>query len=836
MHFLASQSGFEQLDDATQSIIMKLSETDQTRDQSLRSLISVLEAAESQTQQKVVEKIDVYHGELNRSHRFLQTLVEDLSRDFLDFRKRHTDAAAKAMAIVSNLELAATKVEDNILERLRFPEIDYRFNEISDACQQTFQWVLKDSDTIEPAWDNFASWLRQGDGLYWIQGKAASGKSTLIKYIWNNSLTSEILDTWSGSKGLIQAIFFMWSGGAPAQRTQEGLLRTMLHSVLKHQRMMISDVFPEEWSRKSAQLGYKSRLAQEKWCLRGLQTAFEKLISLADDRLKMCFFIDGLDEYEGDAEELAEYILRLSLSSPNVKFCVSSRPWPVFLDVMYGRPRLKLQDLNREDIQVCVHRNLHSNRLFRELMRRDPESANDLTKEVVEKSAGVFLWVVLVVRSLISGLRNGDQILHLRERLAGLPAELEHLFENLWKKVERNNKEEASMMFQIFRASGQRLDILTLYRALSTQSLDVVFSLPLDENDSDTDSNDRRLTRMKAEMENFWLRVNSRTMGLLEAPSPTWDREDQSRSWWQPNDPLFIHDSFQFLQFQRISYIHRTAKDYLEHEDVWTKILAEVEDRCFNPYTALLMALVIEAKTVVPRLPIQQFCDGARQLFQKASRLEAAGSIPELRLMSHLDDILTKCASLLGPTHHTRGPVSHWCDLDPWAIYTKEQVYNTLSPGWYLASLQRDYLCLGYCGVRKADHTCGGPIGPIPTIGYALGLDRCHRFATTPPVPNLEAAQCFLMRNSVRPNDRFIDSTIWSQVLSRIHLLHQDTEDWAERHIWLKVCVLMLPEVNTGRSITLPVPFSPNHLKRQASVRPRKVANKTEERITQQWL
>lgn len=385
------------------------------------------------------------------------------------------------------------------------------------------------------------------------------------------------------------------------------------------------------------------------------------------------------------------------------------------------------------------------------------------------------------------------------------------------------------MMFQIFRASGQRLDILTLYRALSMQSVDEVIWLPLDENDSDPDSNDQRLSRMKEETDAFWLRVNSRTMGLLEAPPLTWDLEDQGRSWWQPKGPLFIHDSFQFLQFQRISYIHRTAKDYLEQEDVWSQILAEVNDPNFNPHTALLMALVVEAKTVILRLPIQQYCDGARQFFQKASRIEAAGSIPELRLMSQLDDILTNCASLLGPIHEDQGPVRHWCDLDPWDIYTKEEIHKTMSPSWYLASLQRDYLCLGYCGVRTPNHVCVEPIGPIPTIGYVLGLDCRYRL-----VPDINTAKECLTRSSVRPNDRFLDSTIWSQVLSRVHRLSQDTGGWAERPIWLKVCILML-EYGARHHAKPPVTSSANRLRRRLSVKSSNVVKKTEQRTMQQW-
>lgn len=38
-------------------------------------------------------------------------------------------------------------------------------------------------------WNDFVAWLEEGDGLYWIAGKAGSGKSTLMKYIASHPST-----------------------------------------------------------------------------------------------------------------------------------------------------------------------------------------------------------------------------------------------------------------------------------------------------------------------------------------------------------------------------------------------------------------------------------------------------------------------------------------------------------------------------------------------------------------------------------------------------------------------------------------------------------------------
>jgi hypothetical protein len=57
-------------------------------------------------------------------------------------------------------------------------------------------------------------------------------------------------------------------------------------------------------------------------------------------------------------------------------------------------------------------------------------------QEVVEKAEGVFLWVRIVVDSLLRGIRNLDNMLVLLGRLNLLPRELEPLYEYLMSQIE----------------------------------------------------------------------------------------------------------------------------------------------------------------------------------------------------------------------------------------------------------------------------------------------------------------------------------------------------------------------------------------------------------------
>lgn len=75
-------------------------------------------------------------------------------------------------------------------------------------------------------------------------------------------------------------------------------------------------------------------------------------------------------------------------------------------------------------------------------------------QEIVERAQGVFLWVNLVVKSLLSGLGNRDDIADLQRRLRLLPTELEDLYEKmLFRRADEFYDEKASQTFHIVQAA-----------------------------------------------------------------------------------------------------------------------------------------------------------------------------------------------------------------------------------------------------------------------------------------------------------------------------------------------------------------------------------------------
>jgi hypothetical protein len=137
---------------------------------------------------------------------------------------------------------------DIILDSLRFPTMRDRYEGIESAHKNTFKWIFHESSHWNKPWDDFAQWLKAGDGIYWTSGKAGSGKSTLMRYIIDNPLTKTYLQNWAkDSNQLIIANFFFWTSGAPDQSSQVGLIRSLLFELLSSRRHLIKMALPELW-------------------------------------------------------------------------------------------------------------------------------------------------------------------------------------------------------------------------------------------------------------------------------------------------------------------------------------------------------------------------------------------------------------------------------------------------------------------------------------------------------------------------------------------------------------------------------------------------------------
>lgn len=206
--------------------------------------------------------------------------------------------------------------EQRFLSTLQFDARPLRHEAIPYAHEQTFRWLLEtdegkcDSPTSVEA-PNLAQCLESGSGIFWVTGKPGSGKSTLMKFIAGASRTYELVSRWA-SPTIIAAHFF-WNSGSPMQKSQEGLLRSLLYEIFRQRPSLIPIVCEERW-REFDGPNPSSRI----WSVRNLNEALRKITEKdMDGMVNFCLFIDGLDEFEGDHDDHLQLVRSYSqLSIP----------------------------------------------------------------------------------------------------------------------------------------------------------------------------------------------------------------------------------------------------------------------------------------------------------------------------------------------------------------------------------------------------------------------------------------------------------------------------------------------------------------------------------------
>lgn len=479
------------------------------------------------------------------------------------------------------------RLQRTLIESLGFAEMTDRHHRIVEAHEKTFQWLFLPDNANQHKWTDFSEWLEGDSTLYWVTGKAGSGKSTLMKYIHGDKRTMDHLKTWTAGVPLVTAAFFFWNSGTRMQMSEVGFLQSILSQVLTERPALIPRILPERWETYDL-FGHDESI----WSEPELQRAFRLLAREEGPEAKFCFFIDGLDEFDGDHTNLIRLIKDINPSS-HIKLCVSSRPWVLFEDAFKHKPSLMLQDLTYPDIRHFIDSAFNNKPEFVELKKREPGYASELLKDIAQKSSGVFLWVNLVVHSLLAGLVNGDRVSDLQRRLNFLPPDLENLYEKMLNSLDPFYLEHAAQIFQHVRAANEPPSLLCLSFADEEPEFILkmeVRPLPEGEKFSRADIMRRRL--------------NSCCKGLLEVGVAALIPIDAVDFGAVPlvEHPMSVNNCLAkgiSLADLTVQYLHRTVKDFLESPQVWTRIMLACPCT-YDPYLALCGSFVAQLKCQDP--------------------------------------------------------------------------------------------------------------------------------------------------------------------------------------------------------------------------------------------
>jgi energy-coupling factor transporter ATP-binding protein EcfA2 len=358
-------------------------------------------------------------------------------------------------SLMSPVERKAAR-EDAVLSSLSFPDMSARERTIDKPCDDTFNWIFDERVTVRQRYYRkefcilMSRWLEHENGMFFIAGKAGSGKSTLVRFLAGHEQTRALLRTWARRNHCDLEVYahYFWCSGSQLQSSQEGLWRSILYTIAKGNRELASVVFA---GRACDDDQAFAQLRTQPWARNDLISALSLLIAqLEVQKVAVCLFIDGLDEYQGNEVMLIAELNQL-LASPYIKICASSRPRNLFEEA-FGREdykwKLALHLLTRDDMVQLAHTRLDKDAAFRELFN-DADLREDFITTIADRSQGVFLWTVLVIREMVREAHQAGTIDELKERLNALPVELggrEGLYQRI---VERSDPRYQKYMAQL---------------------------------------------------------------------------------------------------------------------------------------------------------------------------------------------------------------------------------------------------------------------------------------------------------------------------------------------------------------------------------------------------
>lgn len=416
-------------------------------------------------------------------------------------------------------------------------------------------------ETRAQPWSNFKDWL-EGDSNdpYWLSGKPGSGKSTLMKYISTEfSSYCQSHDTLSAWGDAVTCSFFFWNlGSSSLQKNYGGFLRSLLLQIVEQQPEMIPVMSDQHHSTGTSQRGLYGTSSIYTWTEQRLDDALARFLKAKPPSMRVCMFIDGLDEFVGDEDRLMETIHLLSHAS-GTKVCTSSRPEQIFRQGFAASPQMKLQDLNYPDIHKAT-----VERLVPSLKAQLPYAQDELdilVHNVVAKSNGIFLWADLMTKDLKKGARNADSIKELGKRLERTPETLDGLYEHMMSRLDKAYLPDAARYFHhllVFQPAF-RSDWWSQTDMLPTLLGFACIEEGVSSHQLHKDPGKLQFSTVQEWCHRVEIRILTRCAGLVEV-------EEHALFWLPHFEVGLLSSEAGIADFVReVKFIHKSAADFLRN-------------------------------------------------------------------------------------------------------------------------------------------------------------------------------------------------------------------------------------------------------------------------------
>ncbi|CAH0016097.1 unnamed protein product [Clonostachys rhizophaga] len=429
---------------------------------------------------RLTEFYQVLQIQGNNGLQMVETMQKHVGSIRADFTQLESKMAQDRLSLIlaCHEEALAPIYANRIQKRLHFKETVVRYSSIDNPKEGTFSWIFEDTcnlvaaehsspgkgshdiigsprflnqkDQIKRAYmrEKFITWLSSSDEIFHFTGIPGAGKSTMMKFIYENPATKEELRKWAGSRTLCLAKHFFWRPGSDLQHNLTGLFYSLLHEIFKSCPELIPDAMPTHW-----EMVQQIPIVVDPDIEIPPIAVENALFTLIQDQNVIkdhcfCFFIDGLDEFLGsdqqDYTSLANLLTRwVDNSNGNLKICVSSREENAFMNAFPEEQRLQLHQLTWDDISTYVREGLQG--------LEAGDSKDELVYKICNRAKGVFLWVIFVVRNIREKIESGETNPQEIEASLSIPEGLENLIGHTLHRLSSEKRRKLSQVVAMLR-------------------------------------------------------------------------------------------------------------------------------------------------------------------------------------------------------------------------------------------------------------------------------------------------------------------------------------------------------------------------------------------------
>lgn len=315
-----------------------------------------------------------------------------------------------------------------------------RLNEIKEHAEKTFEWTFEAQDGKKQERSNsrvdaqpkstIIEWFTDGNGTFVISGKPGSGKSTFMKFLYQEPRIRAMLRRWAKEKKVHVLFHSFWGMSKESSaHNWKGLLAHLVSQLIPIEIQSIAKIANK----------VQQKTNYNDWSPPELERILMTILRSSQNRF--CLLIDGLDEMETTEQitETLRWVHKIASQAVDTcKICLATRPTPL-IEIVRPVHVMQIHEMTSADIRMYIGEKLRrSEGLECHLMDPHMETElHELVNVICSKAQGVWIWVYHVLMIIEDMLSVESDLYKVKTRVDAFPDELNNLYSQSLKRSER---------------------------------------------------------------------------------------------------------------------------------------------------------------------------------------------------------------------------------------------------------------------------------------------------------------------------------------------------------------------------------------------------------------